>query len=99
MDDIKVGRPTSVTIENIKQKSNTPTPSLGHSNDTQSDDVVVTNHLSKLVDLVSAAGEMPDENARVMEMKQRIKSGDYTVNIPVLSDKLLANGVLKSIGS
>ncbi|MEO8400442.1 MAG: flagellar biosynthesis anti-sigma factor FlgM [Gammaproteobacteria bacterium] len=56
--------------------------------------VTVTNHLSKLVKLLSADEYAPDENARVMATKSLVEKGQYKVDVNALSEKLLNSGLL-----
>ena len=58
---------------------------------TQDEDVTVTNHLSKLVTLLGRGDVSPEDNARVTATKRLIESGQYSVNISALSDKLLGS--------
>lgn len=60
--------------------------------------VTVTNNLNKLVNLLNPGESLPDDQARVIETKRMIQSGDYVVNHSVLSEKLLDNGILNKLG-
>jgi anti-sigma28 factor (negative regulator of flagellin synthesis) len=60
--------------------------------------VTVSNNLNKLVELLSAGEPLVDESARVAEMKDKVQSGAYIVNIPLLSDSLMRSGILNSVG-
>lgn len=60
----------------------------------QPEAVSVTNHMSKLVSLLSDNHSIPEESARVLDMKQRIQTGEYKVDMDKLSDTLLTSGVL-----
>ena len=57
--------------------------------------VTVSNNLGKLVNLMQADAEGPDEAARVTEMKNRIQSGAYKIDPHALTEKLMDNGVIK----
>lgn len=54
----------------------------------KSQDVTVSNQLGKLVNSVVADETSSVEQARVMNMKARIQSNDYTVDTDLLADKL-----------
>lgn len=58
--------------------------------------ITVTNNMNNLVNLIN--GPEHEEQARVVEMKERIKSGDYQVNIHQLSEKMINSGILRNLG-
>ena len=59
--------------------------------------IMVTNHLSKLVNLlIPTQNEMTEDNSKVMHLKDQIAAGQYKVDVETLADKLLSNGILKN---
>lgn len=60
--------------------------------------VTVTNHLSKLVNLLGGDEVSPEENARVAAVKTLIAAGQYKVDLNTLSDRLVNSGLLNTGG-
>ena len=93
MDEIKFDK-VNTPLTHGKIQQNIPQAAT----DAKEEGVVVTNHLSQLVGLLGTEDHMPDESARVADMKRRIQSNDYSVDIGALSEKLLNSGVLRTSG-
>ncbi len=55
--------------------------------------VEVSSHLTQLASLLDAEENVPSQSA-VADVKQRIQSGEYSIDYNVLSAKLLNSGVL-----
>lgn len=90
MDGIKfngLGLPVNVAKLDKNNKTALPT-------EVRDENVKVTNHLGRLVGLLGPAESIPDETQRVMEMKQKIHSGNYSVDVPALADNLIKNGII-----
>jgi anti-sigma28 factor (negative regulator of flagellin synthesis) len=58
-------------------------------NSSQKEDVTISNHLNTLVNLMAGADDVPDDSARVMQMKQQIEKNNYHVDFDALSEKLV----------
>ncbi len=78
-----------LTPEKITQQ-----PAKRAADSTAEEGVAVTNQLGKLVGLLTAHEQMPDEQAKVMAVKSQIEAGTYKIDIHALSEKLLSSGVL-----
>jgi len=63
---------------------------------TRDEDVTVTNHLSKLINLLGKDEATPEDSARVTATKRLIESGQYVVDVNTLSEKLLSSGLFGS---
>lgn len=92
MSDIKIDQlgtyiNTPKTTQAATQQQNEQAKSM---------DVTVTNHLSKLVNLLGREEAMPEETARVLATKRLVDSGHYQVDVNSLSEKLLNSGLLNS---
>lgn len=61
-------------------------------------DVTVTNHIGKVITSMLADNSTVDEQARVIEMKQRVQSGSYRIDTDALSETLYKQVFSKSIG-
>jgi anti-sigma28 factor (negative regulator of flagellin synthesis) len=58
-------------------------------NSSQIEDVTISNHLNKMVSLMAETDEVPDDSARVMQMKQQIEKNNYHVDFDALSEKMV----------
>lgn len=74
---------TNHPAKNITSPHNTKNP----------EGVTVSKHLSQLANMMEADSDAPSANA-VAEAKQKIQSGNYSVDYNALSDQLLNSGVL-----
>ena len=61
-------------------------------------DITISNHLNKMVNMLVSHEELPDETARVMQMKQQIEKNDYHVDFDALSEKLVHHLFTKANG-
>ncbi len=73
-----------------------PAAKLLTSESTREEDVTVTNHLGKLINLLGKDDTASDESARVASTRHLIESGQYQVDVNTLSEKLLNSGLLTS---
>ncbi len=89
MNEIKLDS-LGLPITHGKIEKNTKKPDAAP----QQEEVSVTNHLSQLVSLLADGQPAVEDQARVLEMKQRVQTGGYSVDIDALSAKLLTSGVL-----
>ena len=58
-------------------------------NSSQKEDVTISNHLNKMVNMMAGTDEVPDDSVRVMQMKQQIEKNNYHVDFDALSEKLV----------
>ncbi len=64
----------------------------------QSADITISNQLKTLVQVLAAHDDIPDESARVSQMKQQIENNNYRVDFDALSEKLVHHLFSKSNG-
>jgi len=90
MDDFKLNKigtntaPTKIQQPIVKQ----------HVEQMKVEGVSVTNHMSKLINLLGGDEASPEESARVQATKSLVDSGQYRVDDHALSEKLLTSGLL-----
>lgn len=100
MEDMKISR-GNVPLSNgnvdqtQKQANDSATPSTAF---IQQEGITISNHLNKLMGLISVDESIPDDAAasRMMEIKRQIQSNQYTIDFNALSDKLINSGVLRA---
>ena len=90
MDEIKVSK-VAGNLPPAKSQQPVVKQDIKHA---QTEAVTVTNHMSKLVNLLGADEASSDENARVSAVKKLIDSDQYVVDFNALSEKLLSSGLL-----
>lgn len=54
----------------------------------KTENIVVSDNVSKIAKMLVADEEISSQNSRVLEMKQKIQSGTYTIDTDALSEKL-----------
>ncbi len=92
VNEIKLGNINTQYIkENLEQKNKSTV------NSQSSEDVTVTNQLNDLIKTVNTYDE-PIHQSKLNAIKQEIQRNDYQVDFDKLSDKLLSNGIINSIG-
>lgn len=89
LDKIDVPLTVGKTNQNAKQTAR---------GEIKEEGVTVTNNLNRLVNLLNSGESPPNDQARVIETKRMVQSGDYVVNHSVLSEKLIDNGILNNVG-
>jgi anti-sigma28 factor (negative regulator of flagellin synthesis) len=92
MSEIKIDKVSAT--QGVSAKLSQPTMKQPADCVKKQESVSVTNHLSQLVNLLDMEDFSPDENSRVMVTKSLVESGQYKVDVDVLSQKLLSNGLL-----
>lgn len=98
MDDMKIsGGSVPLTNGNVdpqkRANNETTTPPTSF---IQQEGITISNHLSKLMGLVSAGESIPDDSSRVMDMKRKIQANEYSIDFNALSDKLISSGALRA---
>jgi flagellar biosynthesis anti-sigma factor FlgM len=65
---------------------------------TKTESITVSDNLSNIASTMIADVEIPQDNARVLDMKNQIESGNYRVDTDALSEKLVQTIFSKSNG-
>lgn len=94
INNIKFDNINSILAPKKDQPANPQNPAAAASND----GITVSNDISKHINFLMSENYSTNEQSRVMEMKNRIGSNSYSINMDQLAKKIAQDVFGKNIG-